>query len=211
VSRVKREVARGLPPNHLAEAELPGRAGHRNPRAREAAESFALPPCPPERLAAARAWLSRLGDAGTPPRPVLVFTPLGLRQPVTRQTFLDHGITATRRLRLPHFARSSMAFYASSLTDERLRTRLAFHDAWAAVCGDAPGEVWVLSEAAAAAAHALKPWLRERWPAVELRVDAPGLRLHPPGLLRLQAFHLPDVDDEPRTWRWIERLATPAP
>ena len=105
------------------------------------------------------------------------------------------GNTASARSKcertIADYPRVATALYSRKpATEERARVQRAYEDAWRARVADHSAELWVLDEAAFAAAWKIKPRLREEWPAETV--------LHGTRPLLLRTFHLPDPPDVER-------------
>ena len=126
----------------------------------------------------------------------LLITPLGRLDPRVPRTFREHGVSPLEVRTIADYPRVATALYSRKpATEERARVQRAYEDAWRARVADHSAELWVLDEAAFAAAWKIKPRLREEWPAETV--------LHGTRPLLLRTFHLPDPPDVEREWACV--------
>ena len=138
------------------------------------------------------------------PRPFLFVTSYGIgcREQLSA-LLIEQGISILQRVRIPDWPRASIAIYAKTLSEEKLRVSLGYEALWNAVSNIKDGERWDL---VAPEDHLLLVAVRSRLRAqlgmLRYRVRFPGVRLNSPGqVVRLQAFHVPDsesVEEESR-------------
>jgi hypothetical protein len=152
-------------------------------------------------------WLLELrtvADRVPAPRPFLFVTPYGAGCREKLSALLDkQGISILQRIHIPDWPRASIAVYAKTLSEEKLRVSLGYEALWNAVSDIKDGERWDL---AAPEDHlrlvAARSSLRAQLGMLHYRVQFPGVRLYSPGqVVRLQAFHVPDseyVEEESR-------------
>jgi molybdenum cofactor biosynthesis enzyme MoaA len=149
------------------------------------------------RFEQARAWLEQPPPTPSRSQPFLLLTPAGRADGSVEPQLRSLGIVPHTVATLKDYPRLSMALYARrALTTARLQLRLAYEAAWRARFRDVSATVWLLDEATFAVAWLHKRMLRARWPA--------QLHEHGEQTLVLQPFHLPDPEDVPREWAWLE-------
>lgn len=150
-----------------------------------------------------RARITAAPSSG-PWQPFLLFTPLAHGAEHVTRTFLESGVRPRRVVRVRDYPSAASLLYArGALTDERLKTRLAYEAAWRARTTVHDTTAWVLDDAAFAAAWRLKPSLRAAWP--------PEVIIHDGLELLLRHFHLPDANDVACEWARLSAIATQAP
>ncbi len=146
-----------------------------------------------------RDWLLKLHAAlpQTPePRPFLLISPYGvaLREELM-ELLAAQIISIGQRVHISDWPRASIAIYAKTLEEERLRVALGFEALWRSVSLTQAGERWDLATP--------EDYPRLMGVRVDLRtvlgtrrfqVQFPGVRLRSQGIVRLQAFHVPDLD-----------------
>lgn len=132
-------------------------------------------------------------------QPFLLITPLGRLDGRVARVLRDHAVTPWEVRTIADYPRTASALYGRRpLSAERARVQLAYEDVWRARVKDVSAELWLLDDAAFAAAWAIKPRLRVDWPA---EITLFGSRQ-----LLLRTFHLPDPDDVSREWSLLKKL-----
>ena len=129
-------------------------------------------------------------------RPFVVVTPLGLavRERV-EDLFREYRVTVVARRPLPDWPGVSTLLYARTDDDERLTVALAFEELWRSVVLDARAERWDLAGPDDFTRMvAAKSVMRERLGVVRVNLTIPSIQIHPDGVVRLRALHVPDPD-----------------